>query len=84
MVVLSTEKPWPETATLTLAVKSVPVTVIVLVTGVPTVVLMLNEVGLAVILGTEVAVPETETVLSVAPLLESVIVPVCVPDEVGL
>ena len=64
--------------------KLVPVTVKVCVTGVPTVVLKLSEVGLTVILGVVVAVPVTVTVLLSAALLDTVMVPFWVPDEVGL
>jgi hypothetical protein len=45
---------------------------------------MLNDVGLTVILGVVVAVPETVTVLLSAALLETVIVAFWVPLEVGL
>ena len=46
--------------------------------------LKLSEVGLTVILGVVVAVPDTVTVLLSAALLDMVMVPFWVPDEVGL
>ena len=82
--VLSIVKPVPLHDKRTLLVKLVPDKVNVLVTGVPTVVLKFNEVGLTVSFGVTVAVPETFTVLLSAERLETVMTAVLVPDEVGL
>ena len=63
MEVLSIEKPVPLQDSEILPVKSVPLTVKVLVTDWPTVVEKLNEVGLTLITGFAVAVPFKATVM---------------------
>ena len=84
MLALLIEKPVPLHVRYTPLVRLVPVTVNVWVTGVPTVVVKFNEVGLTVSFGVTVAVPETFTVLLSAERLETVMTAVLVPDEVGL
>ena len=79
-----TEKPSPDASRFTIPDRLLPVSKNVWVTGVPTVVLKLSDVGSAVSLGPgAVAVPVTLTVLLSAPVEATVIVPLDVVAVVG-